>query len=327
MLNQEADIFLPRKKGYVVLDIESQGYLRFCPIEISVVKFSPEGKCLGRFSSFIRPSAARLNPRVTMLTGITIDMVRNAPKPEKVFAKVREFVRDSVIVGHAVGENDIPIVDHFYNTLFHKKFTNLYVDTFYWARQLYPELGDGHYNPRALAEHFSIQTHGFHRAEEDCFTTGRLYQILWSTAEALSVSERINVLRAFAHKNDPKEKADKIPLNYAMLPVYCPEGRHRVKDVAVTLWTNGGRNIMRLKFHQLPPEHFTAYMSRHQQFCWHEPAENVWVAEKITKSQAHKVLYRLRHHGFSLFRRGKAHGLFSHANHEPSVSPHAAERR
>jgi DNA polymerase III epsilon subunit family exonuclease len=306
-VSQEADIFLPRKKGYVVLDIESQGYLRFCPIEISVVKFSPKGRCLGRFSSFIRPSASKLNPRVTKLTGITIDMVRNAPEPKNVFVKVREFVRDSIVVGHAVGENDIPIVNHFYNILFHTEFTNPYVDTFYWAQQLYPELGNGHYNLRALAEHFSINTHGFHRAEEDCFTTGHLYQILLSAAESLTDSERDRVLSDFAHKNDPKEKADKAPLNYTTFPLYQPAAQHGEKDVAVTLWTNRRRNVMRLKFHRLPPEHFISYMSRHPQFCWHEASDNVWVAEKIPRSQAHRVLYRLRHHGFLLFRQGKAH--------------------
>ena len=163
-MNREADIFLPAEKGYVVLDVESQGYARFCPIEISAVRFAPDGQCLDAYSSLVRPRVARVSRYVSDLTGITTDMVRRAPLPREVIGSLHDFIGDSVIVGHAVAENDLPIIDHFCQELYHARLENLYVDTFYWAQALFPALGTGHYNLKALAEHFVIDAQTFHRA-------------------------------------------------------------------------------------------------------------------------------------------------------------------
>jgi DNA polymerase III epsilon subunit-like protein len=300
----ETDIFLPRKKGYVVLDIESQGYMRFCPIEISVVRFSRDGQCLDRYTSLVRPRMLKVNPYVTQLTGITVDMVKNAPLPHVVFGQVRRFAKDSIVVGHAVGENDIPIVDHFYTALYHQPFTNRYVDTFYWAQQLFPSLGKGHYNLKALAEHFSITAKGFHRAEEDCFTTGRLYQILSRTAESLTETERRRVLYEFVHKDDPKETHTEhhAPKRYNALPVYSSASHKGGQNVIVTLWKNRGRTVIRLKFHEGVPERFAGFIERHPQWHWHQPSKDLWVAEKITPPQSRRIMERLRQCGCTLFR-------------------------
>lgn len=304
VVTAERDIFLPKKKGYVVLDIESQGYMRFCPIEISVVRFSRDGQCLDRFTSLVRPRTLKVNPYVTQLTGITVDMVKNAPLPGAVFDRVRRFVKDSVVVGHAVGENDIPIVDHFYTALYHRPFTNRYVDTFYWAQQLFPALGQGHYNLKALAKHFSITAPGFHRAEDDCFTTGRLYQILSQAAESLTEQERRRVLYEFVHKNDPKEKKadNKAIPRYSALPVYSATSHQGTQNVIVTLWKNRGRTVMRLKFHEGVPERFAGFIERHPQWHWHCPSSDLRVAEKITPLQARRIIARLMQCSCTLFR-------------------------
>ena len=112
-MSEEADIFLPGKRGYVVLDTESQGYARFCPIEIALARFSPEGTLLDSYSTLVRPRVSRVSRVVTELTGITTEMIRNAPSPRDVMGTVRDFLGDSVIVGHDVNANDISIIDHF----------------------------------------------------------------------------------------------------------------------------------------------------------------------------------------------------------------------
>ncbi len=306
-MNREADIFLPRQKGYIVLDIESQGYVRFCPIEISAVRFSPEGRYVDSFSSLVRPRVRNVSPYITRLTGITSKMVRGAPLPAQVFAALREFVGDSVIVGHAVGENDIPIVNHFYHVLFGEEFSNPYVDTFYWAQRLFPDFGTGHYNLKALAEHFCISAENFHRAEADCRTTARLYQILCETAEALSDAARRKILHEFAHKNDPKEpektRERPAPVDYNALPVYEAAGDSAAKTAVIKLWCARGHTCMELRFPGGISAQTEAFMEHHTKCGWQEYPGGLCFAERMPPTLAVELMIRLRRSGYSLYRK------------------------
>ncbi|MBR0107732.1 MAG: 3'-5' exonuclease, partial [Pyramidobacter sp.] len=98
-MSEAADVFLPGRDGYVVLDTESQGYARFCPIEIALARFSPEGVLLDSYSTLVKPRVSRVSRVVTELTGITTEMVRSAPTPREVMGPVRDFIGGSVIVG------------------------------------------------------------------------------------------------------------------------------------------------------------------------------------------------------------------------------------
>ncbi len=227
-MSEEADIFLPGKRGYVVLDTESQGYARFCPIEIALARFSPEGTLLDSYSTLVRPRVSRVSRVVTELTGITTEMIRNAPSPRDVMGTVRDFLGESVIVGHDVKANDISIIDHFCEAYYGCKLPCLHVDTLYWAQTLFPDLE--HYNLKALAEFFHADSDSYHRALDDCLTTSRVYQSLLAVARDLPPRRREKVLRDFACRceaREQKQEASRVraprvrrPLDYAHLPVY-----------------------------------------------------------------------------------------------------------
>lgn len=306
-MNRETDIYVPAQKGYVVLDIESQGYTRYAPIEISVVRFSPDGKCLDAYTSLVRPRAWRVNPYVTELTGITTDMVRTAPPPSKVIAAACRFIGKSVIVGHAVGDNDIPIIAHYSNILFHTPFLNPYVDTFYWAQTLFPDLGAGHYNLRSLAEHFHIDTETYHRAEADCFTTASLYRVLHAHAVSLTWKERSKLLHAFRHKNDPKDPVQKgpSPINYNALPIYDGAAK---RPAVVKLWYARGHACMELRFPRGTPRDFISWLDAHLKCGWME-YDRLYIAENMPLPLAADLLYLLKRDGCTLYR--KDPGVFA----------------
>ncbi len=309
-MSVETDIFLPGQKGYIVIDIESQGSMPFCPIEISCVRFSPDGRRIDSFSSFVRPYVP-VTPQIVKLTGITDEMLRDAPYPYEIFPSVRAFLGDSVIVGHAVKENDIRIVEHFYGTLFHEEFTNPYVDTFYWAQQLYPDFGAGNYNLRSLAERFGIETSSFHRAEADCIATAELYQILHAAASALPDEERQKLLDKFAHKNDPKEadedSTEPLTLNYNELPVYSAENCEKV--ALVKIWRARDHVCMEVRFPEGVPEIAEIFMERHPRCIWQEYPEGLCIAETMHLPLAVELMLRLQEEGYSLFR--KDEGVFA----------------
>jgi len=206
---EEKNIFTAAKKEYVTLDMEFQGFVKYCPIEIAAARFSSEGTLLDSYNSLVLPRVKRVSKFVTEMTGITTAMIRSAPPVCQVIEEVRNFIGDSLIVGHAVGDNDIPVIEHFYLEYWRRKMKNPYVDTFYWARELFPELGKGHYNLKALAENFHIEAERYHRALDDCLTTSRLFQILKAQADRLDGKSRICLISAFEHRHDPKP--DKVP--------------------------------------------------------------------------------------------------------------------
>lgn len=310
-MNREADIFLPAEKGYVVLDVESQGYVRFCPIEISAVRFAPDGQCLDAYSSLVRPRVARVSRYVSDLTGITTDMVRRAPLPREVIGSLRDFIGDSVIVGHAVAENDLPIIDHFCQELYHARLENLYVDTFYWAQALFPALGTGHYNLKALAEHFVIDAQTFHRAEADCRTTARLYQILHDATQRLPDAERIQVLHDFAHKNDPKKpprkstkgtakKTSSRVVDYNSLPVFEAGDE---KAAVIHLWHARKQICVEVRFAGSVPGAVDKFMDRHRECLWQAYLSNLRVADNISLPVLAQLWKILRAQGCRLYRR------------------------
>ena len=85
---------------YCVFDIETTGtaFRTDGITEIGIMKVK-NGEVIDEFSSFINPE--RHIPKVVQeLTGITDDMVMNAPTIKEILPKIMEFFGDSVLVAH-----------------------------------------------------------------------------------------------------------------------------------------------------------------------------------------------------------------------------------
>lgn len=87
-----------------VIDLETTGLnaKRNAITEVTAIRYR-NGEELGKYSTLVKP-AEPISEEVEMLTGITNDMVRNAPALVMVLSELSAFVGEApVIVGHNVG--------------------------------------------------------------------------------------------------------------------------------------------------------------------------------------------------------------------------------
>ena len=159
---------------YCVLDLETTGFSpRLEKItEIGVMKYQ-DGKVIDKFSCFVNPEKS-IPPRVVEVTGITDDMVRNAETIDKVFPKLLEFIKDSVLVAHNA-EFDVGFLRHFAKELGYE-FDFTYLDTLSLAYELFPEYKT--YKLGKIAKNLGIKVDVAHRALDDVNTTVKVFKVM-----------------------------------------------------------------------------------------------------------------------------------------------------
>lgn len=164
----------------VALDLETTGLdpLRDTILEIGAVKY--DGKQItGRWQSLINPQ--RLIPApITQLTGITNEMVRDAPPIKAVLQDFVDFVGDLPIVGHNVNFDLGFLRIH---NAFNKNPVN---DTFEIAAVLLPEAP--RYSLGALVDRLQVENLQPHRAQEDAEATLAVFTKLIDKTKELPVS-------------------------------------------------------------------------------------------------------------------------------------------
>ncbi len=156
---------------YVVFDLETTGFssIKDKIIEIGAVKVE-RGKITERFSTFVNPKVP-IPFEITKLTGITDQMVMDAPGIEVVLKEFLDFVGDAVLVAHNAGF-DVGFIEQ--NCRYQDivpQFT--YVDTVAMARILLPTLAKFKLNIVAAALHISLENH--HRAVDDAYATAEIF--------------------------------------------------------------------------------------------------------------------------------------------------------
>ncbi len=161
----------------VALDIETTGLdsLRDAIIEIGAVKYDGH-QVVERWQSLINPQ--RMIPaQITQLTGITNEMVRDAPPIKAVIQQFTDFVGDLPVVGHNV-RFDLGFLN------VHTKFTrNPVNDTFEIAAVLLPSAP--RYSLSALVDTLAVSNLQPHRAQEDADATLAVCMKLFEIASKL----------------------------------------------------------------------------------------------------------------------------------------------
>jgi len=159
---------------YCVLDLETTG---FSPVtekitEIGIMKYK-DGKIIEEFSIFVNPEKS-IPLRVVEITNITDDMVRDAETIDKVFPKMLDFIKDSVLVAHNASF-DVGFLKHNAKVLGYN-FDFTYVDTLSLAHELFPDFKT--YKLGRIAKNLGIKVEVAHRALDDVDTTVKVFKVM-----------------------------------------------------------------------------------------------------------------------------------------------------
>lgn len=172
---------------FSVIDIETTGLdYDYCHIiEVSALRVR-DSVVVDRFSCLIQPPAYTffddddveyteyVDSFITSLTGITNEMLENAPKSSDVIPQFLGFVKDDVLIGHHVSFDINFLYDASEELGF--RFSNDFIDTLRISRKLYPDMA--HHRLKDMAKLFEIDQQRAHRAESDCNTTFECYNRL-----------------------------------------------------------------------------------------------------------------------------------------------------
>ena len=171
----------------VALDIETTGLdpQRDAILEIGAVRFNGR-RIENEWSTLLNPGRP-VPPFITQLTGITNEMVAQAPPIQAVLADLVDFVGNAPILGH--------------NISFDLSFLNRYgilelndvTDTYEMASVLLPDAG--RYNLGALAQLLAVPLPATHRALDDALVTHGLYLRLNDMALDLPIELLAKIVR------------------------------------------------------------------------------------------------------------------------------------
>lgn len=158
--------------SFVAVDTETTGLdFDLCNIiEIGAVKVN-DGQIVDSFKTLIKVDE-KLPPFIVHLTGITDEMLADAPSLNEVMTDFDAFVGDSILLAHNASF-DMNFLYTAYERALGKPLRNDYVDTLRVARRALPQLQ--HRTLPDLCEAFEVVNEGEHRAYGDALATVQCY--------------------------------------------------------------------------------------------------------------------------------------------------------
>lgn len=189
---------------FVVFDFETTGAktppCRVTEIGAYRVK---NGEIAGEFHTLVNPEMP-IPLFITMLTGISDEMVRTAPKFEAVAANFLEFIGDSVLVAHNAGF-DLRFLDYEVGRVYEDyRVGNPSLCTVQLSRRLLPDV-DNH-KLKTLAAHFNVELINHHRANADALATAKVFINLLEGLKEHGVRD-LGSVQSFVRKSYVKSNA------------------------------------------------------------------------------------------------------------------------
>ena len=160
---------------FVCFDIETTGLKvdREAITEIGAVVLK-NGEITDRFQTFVNPNR-RLTPEIIGLTGITDDMLKDAPQLKEALAEFLKFVDGRPLAAHNA-EFDIGFIRAGCRKV-GLDFQPTYVDSLILAQNLLPDLGK--YKLDIVADRLELPNFNHHRASDDAATVGYMLIPFW----------------------------------------------------------------------------------------------------------------------------------------------------
>ena len=168
-----------RFDSFIAFDIEHTGTFGAANgdseseiVEIGAVKVV-NGVITEKFDELCNPGR-KITPRVARLTCISDVMVSTKPSVDEIIKKFKEFVGDSILVGHNIKGCDIPHISKAAKRA-GVRFGNKFLDTKPLAAKHKASCGWGNIKLTTLSEYFGITQTDAHRAWCDAEANAYVY--------------------------------------------------------------------------------------------------------------------------------------------------------
>ncbi|MBE6724744.1 MAG: PolC-type DNA polymerase III [Ruminococcaceae bacterium] len=184
---------------FAVFDIETTGLSAATNriTEIGAVLFK-NGEVAEKFNTFVDPEC-HIPENITELTGITDEMVKDAPKEKDALEAFFAFVGDRMLVAHNAA----------FDTGFIRQasercgmpFENPYLDTLAMSRYLNPSLKN--HKLDTLAKHYNLGDFNHHRASDDAEMLALIFGCMVERLQEDGVEDIARLNYMMAEKADP----------------------------------------------------------------------------------------------------------------------------
>ena len=142
------------------------------------------GEVVEEFDTFVKPGKA-ITSKITELTGITNEMVADAPSEAEALKAFLDFVDGRILVAHNAHSFDI----RFLRAAAKRsgiEFEPTYIDTLTMAQAMYPGLHN--YKQGTINKHLELPAYEAHRACEDSAALGRIFCVMLKDLEEKQVT-------------------------------------------------------------------------------------------------------------------------------------------
>ena len=198
---------------YCVLDLETTGFSAKTEkiTEVGIMKIK-DGEVIDEFSTFVNPEK-HIPERVTEVTNITDEMVKNSPTIDKVFPQILEFIEGSVLVAHNA-PFDMGFLKQNAKNLGYE-FDYTYIDTLSLAKDLFPNYKK--YKLGKIAENLGIKVEVAHRALDDVDTTVKVFNVMLDMLKKRGVTKVEEIDSLAADEEAKKEEYKKLNTYHAII--------------------------------------------------------------------------------------------------------------
>ena len=198
---------------YCVLDLETTGFSAVNEkiTEVGIMRVK-EGKVIDEFSCFVNPEK-HIPERVTEVTNITDDMVKDAETIDKVFPKILEFIKGSVLVAHNA-PFDMGFLKQNAISLGYE-FDYTYLDTLSLAKDLFPDYKK--YKLGKIADNLGIKVEVAHRALDDVDTTVKVFNVMLDMLKKRGAKKVEDIDEVSSTKEAKKEEYKKLKTYHAII--------------------------------------------------------------------------------------------------------------
>ena len=183
--------------SFVVFDLETTG-AKAPPCRITEIGAYKVENCelVGEFHTLVNPEVP-IPPFITSLTGISDDMVANAPLFREVADAFLEFIGDSVLVAHN-SPFDLGFLNHEIGRVHEDcRVGNPALCTVQLSRRLLPDIEN--HKLKTVASYYSVDLINHHRASDDARATARIFINLLKMLNEQGIND-LGAARRFSQK-------------------------------------------------------------------------------------------------------------------------------